>query len=218
MTDSTPTLTDLPRLTQGKVRPELGDYSPELKKLIEHHTELHDKAQQLQADFNRRKRTAIPAARNKDAEALTQAALKGTKDPGRVHEAEAVAELQDAHRIAEGTTRAATRVAHQMKEAIEGDAGTKALEAIEKARNTASESLIEAAEAGLNDLALIEEMEKARSIIEGTRNNTSNLTTIARPTSNPATQPVGGGTFDNDPADTLRFLIDTYAPKVEAKE
>jgi hypothetical protein len=214
MTTMTPTnnLPDLPPLDRGPVPPEFAALNPEFRRLLKQRTEILKEATSARAEYQRKEKQLIDA-REQDGEAFAQAALDGKPDPGREHEAEAIRELDEAHRKATGQTLAANKLNQQIRTAVTGKAGETALAKAEEEIAKAVESLAANASSALADLAaisnygrLVEQLTKARNGRKPGKipHSTNRIRPVVV-----SGQPV-------NPQAVLEGLVNDYGPQVEA--
>ena len=206
------TLAKLPNIERASVSPELATVCPSLGKAIDARNEMLPKATAARSDFER-KLKAVTEAKALDLEALAQAHLDGEPDPGRKHEAEALLEVDEAHRVAEGLIVAANRVTRGVALAMKSEEGEEALKAIEERKKT-----VDIAEAAAETRARIGEVNKleayAHMIRETRRKPLGPFSAI--PSLNVREATVWANSRDISPTAVLDALIDGYDPRIES--
>ena len=150
------TLAKLPSILRVSISPDLAKLCPSLADSIKRRDDMTPKASAARSDFEQ-KLKALKEARDADREALAQAAIDGKPDPGRKHEAKAIRELDEAHRIAEGLIVAANRTTRGIASAMKGDEG---LEAIRRLDEQIAAKAVDVSEAAAETRACLGELAK----------------------------------------------------------
>lgn len=182
----------LPEIDTGYMPPDLAALDPKFGKLIETRQEQMHHAMSARSAYDRLGRDSIDQARAADRKALTDAALSGKADPGRVHEMAAIAEIEVEYSRAESLTMVANGTTRAIRDAVVEDQGRESLKLIEDRLAEVKAVLTEHSEAVLDALAEADALRALQDTIVSTVDGKGFGIALANGSVSPLTIPCHG--------------------------